>query len=131
MSLFFFGKGGFLRIFMEVERMAERENPTVREMSAEERNNYQGITIDEQHNDASYGSTNRGQSYRYGYSSRPKLFHLNLSSLFSGRYNFLMKIAMVVGAAAIAAFLFFVVLPSVALLIGVGVVIWFLLNLLR
>ena len=56
---------------------------------------------------------------------------MNLTSLFSGRYNFLMKIAMAVGAAAIAAFLFFVVLPSVALLIGVGVVIWFLLNLLR
>lgn len=109
--------------------MAEQETSTVREMSAEERNSYQGITIDE-HTESSY-SRARTQGGRYGYAGGTRGLHLSVGSLLSGRYNFLMKIGLVLGAAALAAFLFFVVLPSAIVLLGVGVAVWFVLKLIE
>ena len=111
--------------------MADQENgSTVREMSAEERNSYGGVTIDAHMNSSDARRHTQGHQF-HRYTCGRSGFHLSFGPLLSVRYNVWMKLAFYIGAVAIVAFLFVVVLPAVIVLLGVGVAIYLVLQWLR
>lgn len=101
----------------------EQDEGRVRVMSRQERNEYDGVTI-EDGNRTEYEQSKSG----YGYQGI-RIHTLNWQELLSGRGNWLQKALMIAGAAAVLAFLFFVALPVIMVLLGVGVAVWLFLHL--
>ena len=108
--------------------MQERENqtgesaeePRVRVMSEDEARDYQGVTIEER-KDSGYGRADdlRGSGIRIHTFST------------AGSMSWLTKAALVVGGAAVVAFLIFVAVPVLFVAAGIGVAAWLLLRFIR
>lgn len=101
----------------------EQEEGKVRVMSRQERNDYDGVTIEEG------GSSDDGQSKTgFGYQG-VRIHTLNWQDLLASRGNWWQRALMIAGVAAVLAFLFFVALPVILVLVGVGVAVWLVLRL--
>ena len=101
----------------------EQEEGKVRVMSRQERNDYDGVTIEEGSNsDDEQSKTDFG--YRGG-----RIHTLNWQELLSSRGNWWQRALMIAGVAAVLGFLFFVALPVILVLVGVGVAVWLVLRL--
>ena len=101
----------------------EQEEGKVRVMSREERNAYDGVTIEADSN----GDDEQSKA-DFGYRG-VRIHTLNWQNLLSGRGNWWQRALMVAGVAAVLAFLFFVALPVILVLVGVGVAVWLVLRL--
>ena len=101
----------------------EQEEGKVRVMSRQERNDYDGVTIEE-------GSNSDDEQSKADFGYRGVRIHtLNWQNLLSGHGNWWQRALMIAGAAAVLAFLFFVALPVILVLVGVGVAVWLVLRL--
>lgn len=101
----------------------EQDEGRVRVMSRHERNDYDGVTIDE-------GGANESEQPKSDYGYRGMRMHtLNLQDFITGRNNWWQRALMIAGAAAVLAFLFFVALPVILVMLGVGVAVWLVLRL--
>ena len=116
--------------------MQERENqtgssaeePRVRVMSEDEARDYQGVTIEE-HKD---GSGQRVEDAQDRYGSADGLHGSGIRTFGTANsMNWLTKAALVVGGAAVVAFLVFVALPVLLAAAGIGVASWLLLRFFR
>ena len=101
----------------------EQEEGRVRVMSRQERNDYDGVTIEE-----GGVSDDEQPKSRFGYRG-VRIHTLDWQELLSGRGNWWQKALMAAGIAAVLAFLFFVALPVILVLVGVGVAVWLVLRL--
>ena len=102
--------------------MDEQDN--VREMSEGEARSFEGITLD-----ADGEPERKGTRYKtYGDSTLLKVLRTVIDF---PNASLLWKIASTLGAAALAAFLFFVVVPSLFVVLGALGVAWLILRLLR
>lgn len=119
--------------------MQERENqtgesveePRVRVMSEDEARDYRGVTIEE-HPDED-GQRVRDAENPYGCAEDPLRgsgIHIHTFST-AGSMSWLTKAALVVGGAAVVAFLIFVAVPVLFVAAGIGVAAWLLLRLFR
>lgn len=119
--------------------MQERENqtgesaeePRVRVMSEDEARDYRGVTIEE-HPDED-GQRVRDAKNPYGRAEDPLRgsgIHIHTFST-AGSMSWLTKAALVVGGAAVVAFLIFVAVPVLFVAAGIGVAAWLLLRLFR
>ena len=101
----------------------EQEEVKVRVMSREERNAYDGVTIED-------GNSNEYErpGSEFGYRG-VKIHAFNWQDLLANRGNWWQKALMAVGIAAVLGFLFFVALPVILVLVGVGVAVWLVLRL--
>ena len=100
----------------------EQEESKVRVMSPDERNAYDGITIEE-----GGGQESRSRQEQYGRGFQLHTF--GWKDLLFGQKNMLQRVLMLAGIAAVLAFLFFVALPVIIVLLGVGVAVWLVLQL--
>ena len=98
----------------------EEKEPEVRVMSETECDDYDGITIDE--------STGREEE-KVKQTDRLVFQTLSWKDLLFGRISWVNRIAIVLTLLAIAAFVIFVLGPLMLVLAGVGIVVWFILNL--
>lgn len=108
----------------------EQEDGKVRVMSPDERNAYDGVTIEDGENTQESPRQNYQRYYgsgdfRQGFTIRT----LNWKDLLLGGENWLQRILMIAGVAAVLAFLFFVALPVMIVVLGVGVAVWLVLRL--
>ena len=106
------------------------EEPRVRVMSEDEARDYQGVTIEE-HKD---GSGQRVEDAQNRYGSADGLHGSGIRIHTFGTassMNWLTKAALVVGGAAVVAFLVFVALPVLLAAAGIGVAAWLLLRFFR
>lgn len=102
------------------------EEPRVRVMSEDEARDYQGVTIEE-HKDGSGQRVEDAQD-RYGSADGGIRIHTFGTA---NSMNWLTKAALVVGGAAVVAFLVFVALPVLLAAAGIGVASWLLLRFFR
>lgn len=103
------------------------EEPKVHVMSDDEKTQYDGITIDETSGKAE--ETVRPQDYRpWEGGSGIFMKHIHWSGLGG---NWVMKLALLVLVAAVAAFVVFIALPVALIGIAIGAVVWILLSFLR
>lgn len=101
----------------------EQEEGKVRVMSRQERNDYDGVTIEE-------GSNSDDEQSKTDFGYRGVRIHtLNWQDLLSRRGNWWQRALMIAGVAAVLGFLFFVALPVILVLVGVGVAVWLVLHL--
>ena len=101
----------------------EQEEGKVRVMSRQERNDYDGVTIEE-------GSNRDDEQSKTDFGYRGVRIHaLNWQDLLASRGNWWQRALMIAGIAAVLAFLFFVALPVILVLVGVGVAVWLVLRL--
>ena len=101
----------------------EQEEGKVRVMSREERNAYDGVTIEA-------GGNGEDEQSKADFGYRGVRIHtLNWQDLLSSRGNWWQRALMIAGVAAVLAFLFFVALPVILVLVGVGVAVWLVLRL--
>ena len=101
----------------------EQEEGKVRVMSRQERNDYDGVTIEE-------GSNSDDEQSKADFGYRGVRIHaLNWQDFLSSRGNWWQRALMIAGVAAVLAFLFFVALPVILVLVGVGVAVWLVLRL--
>ncbi|BAL82583.1 hypothetical protein SELR_08750 [Selenomonas ruminantium subsp. lactilytica TAM6421] len=105
----------------------EQEESKVRVMSPDERNAYDGITIEE-------GGDSQESRYQRSYDGRGvgrgfQIHTFGWKDLLFGQKNMFQRVLMVVGIAAVLAFLFFVALPVIIVMLGVGVAVWLVLQL--
>lgn len=101
----------------------EQEEGKVRVMSRQERNDYDGVTIEE-------GGSSDEEQPKTGFGYQGVRIHtLNWQDLLASRGNWWQRALMIAGAAAVLAFLFFVALPVIFVLVGVGVAVWLVLRL--
>lgn len=114
--------------------MAEND-PKVHVMSQDERNDYDGMTIDE--TTGQPGDMPQEQSapkFRYqGSGSRTQgsgfsIHTLGWRDLLFGNVSWTTRLAIVLGIVAVAAFLLFVALPILLTIVGVGAVVWLLMR---
>ena len=106
------------------------EEPRVRVMSEDEARDYQGVTIEE-HKD---GSGQRVEDAQDRYGSADGLHGSGIRIHTFGTASsmtWLTKAALVVGGAAVVAFLVFVALPVLLAAAGIGVAAWLLLRFFR
>ena len=101
----------------------EQEEGKVRVMSRQERNDYDGVTIEEGSN-SDYEQSKADFGYR-----GVRIHTLNWQDLLASRGNWWQRALMIAGIAAVLAFLFFVALPVILVLVGVGVAVWLVLRL--
>ncbi len=101
----------------------EQEEGKVRVMSRQERNDYDGVTIEEGSN-SDYEQSKADFGYR-----GVRIHTLNWQDLLVSRGNWWQRALMIAGVAAVLAFLFFVALPVILVLVGVGVAVWLVLRL--
>jgi hypothetical protein len=104
----------------------EQEESKVRVMSPDERNAYDGITIEE-----GGGQESRSRQEQYGrdFGRGFQLHTFGWKDLLFGQKNMLQRVLMLAGIAAVLAFLFFVAVPVIIVMLGVGVVVWLVLQL--
>lgn len=118
--------------------MQERENqtgssaeePRVRVMSEDEARDYQGVTIEERKE----GGEQRVEEPqdRYGRADDLRGSGIRIHTFgTASSMNWLTKAALVVGGAAVVAFLVFVALPVLLAAAGIGVAAWLLLRFFR
>ncbi len=105
----------------------EQEESKVRVMSPDERNAYDGITIEE-------GGGSQESRSRQHYDSRDfgrgfQIHTFGWKDLLFGQKNMLQRVLIAAGIAAVLAFLFFVALPVIIVVLGVGVAVWLVLQL--
>lgn len=105
--------------------MDEKES-RVRIMTNSEKNDFDGITIEE--------DTGKEESrYSHGrkkYSSGRILFHtMSWKDLFFSKSGWLTRLAVLLAVLAIAGFFLFAVMPIVLIMLAIGVVVWLLMNL--
>lgn len=105
----------------------EQEESKVRVMSPSESNDYDGITIEEGGN--SRASDNRRNYYERDFGQGFRIRTFGWKDLLFGQKNMLQRVLMVAGIAAVLSFLFFVALPVIIVLLGVGVAVWLVLQL--
>lgn len=103
------------------------EASEVRVMSREEKNLYNGITIDENVDNTAYHQEN----HRYAKGQNgAKIFFKNVR-LDSFGSNWMSKAAVFLLIAAVIGFVVFIALPVALIGIAIGAVVWFLLSFLR
>lgn len=108
------------------------EEPRVRVMSEDEARDYQGVTIEErkdsgeQHVEEPHDRYGRADDLR-GSSSGIRIHTFSTA----GSMSWLTKAALVVGGAAVVAFLIFVAVPVLFVAAGIGVAAWLLLRFIR
>lgn len=116
--------------------MQERENQTgesaeesrVRVMSEDEARDYQGVTIEERKDS---GEQHVEEPHdRYGRDDDLRGIRIHTFST-AGSMSWLTKAALVVGGAAVVAFLIFVAVPVLFVAAGIGVAAWLLLRFIR
>ncbi|WP_033171007.1 hypothetical protein [Selenomonas sp. ND2010] len=98
----------------------EEKEPEVRVMSDSESNDYDGITIDE--------STGREEE-KIKHTDHIVFQTLSWKDLLFGRISWVNRIAIILTLLAIAAFVIFVLGPLMLVLAGVGIVVWWVINL--
>ncbi len=106
----------------------EQDEGKVRVMSQRERDDYAGATIEE-----GSGTEERGQgqrsSYRAGIYGRVfTVKNLSWRELLFGQGNWLNRLLIAAGIAAVLAFLLFVALPLLVVLVGVGLAVWLVMH---
>lgn len=101
----------------------EQDEGRVRVMSRQERNDYDGVTIEE-------GGSTEDSRARSDYGRQGVRIHvMNWQELLSGRGSWLQRGLMIAGIVAVLGFLFFVALPVIIVMLGVGVAIWLVMRL--
>lgn len=106
------------------------EDSKVRVMSDADHYNYTGETIDSgdfsqtRSSQSGYRPTGRNSGMRS--SGWRRLWDVFIGS----NGNWVMRLALIIGGIAIVSFLFFVALPIMVTLIGIGLVAWFFLHML-
>ena len=118
--------------------MQERENqtgesaeePRVRVMSEDEARDYQGVTIEERKDS---GEQHVEEPHdRYGLADDLLGSGIRIHTFSTaGSMSWLAKAALVVGGAAVVAFLIFVAVPVLFVAAGIGVAAWLLLRFIR
>lgn len=105
----------------------EQDESKVRVMSQRERNDYEGITIEE----GGYTQEADSRQKRYGrdFGQGFSIHTFGWKDLLFGQKNMLQRALMAAGIAAVLAFLFFVALPVIIVMLGVGVAVWLVLQL--
>ncbi len=98
----------------------EEKDPEVRVMSNSERNDYDGITIDE--------DTGREEE-RVRHTDHVIFRTFSWKDLLLGRMGWTAGIAIILTLLAIAAFVVFILGPILLVLAGVGIVVWLVMNL--
>ena len=118
--------------------MQERENqtgesaeePRVRVMSEDEARDYQGVTIEERKDSGEQHVEEPHDRYGRDDDLRGSGIRIHTSST-AGSMSWLTKAALVVGGAAVVAFLIFVAVPVLFVAAGIGVTAWLLLRFIR
>ncbi len=102
----------------------EEKDPQVRVMSRQEKEEYQGVTIDENPD----AEEERVETPR----SRSRIYvHSSFGNTSLGRMGWWgTKLLLVVGGAALLAFLFFVALPVLLLVVGAAAAVWLIMRLI-
>ena len=113
----------------------EEEKDAVRVLTKEEKDSYEGITIDEDGNEADYSSYQQKEKPRYYrvYSSQsPFSRGFSMSSLIFGSdwRTRLVRIAALIGVTAVLVLFVSFVLPVLLGALGLGLAVWFILRLL-
>lgn len=121
--------------------MQERENqtgesaeePRVRVMSEDEARDYQGVTIEEREERKDSGEQHVEEPHdRYGRADDLRGSGIRIHTFSTaGSMSWLTKAALVVGGAAVVAFLIFVAVPVLFVAAGIGVAAWLLLRFIR
>ena len=101
----------------------EEKEPQVRIMTRSEKNDFDGVTIDE---DTGKEETREKSEYQ---GSRILFHTIGWKDLFFGHSGWLGRLAFFGAILIIAGFLLFAVMPIVLVMLTVGGVIWLLLNL--
>lgn len=121
------------------------DDQDVQTMSNREARNYDGITIEEESNyRKETKTTQQSQQSAYNYNKRPnsgyyrsrnssgvKVRYINLGNLASSNMSWLTKGIIALGGIAVLAFFFFVALPVLLTLVGVGIVAWIIFRFFR
>ena len=118
--------------------MQERENqtgesaeePRVRVMSEDEARDYQGVTIEERKDSGEQHVEEPHDRYGRADDLRGSGIRIHTFST-AGSMSWLTKAALVVGGAAVVAFLIFVAVPVLFVAAGIGVAAWLLLRFIR
>ena len=113
----------------------EEEKDPVRVLTKDEKNSYEGVTIDEDGGEASYSPYQQKEAPRYYrvYSSHsPFSRGLNMSSLIFGNdwRTRIVRIAALIGVTAVLVLFVSFVLPVLLGALGLGLAVWFILRLL-
>lgn len=103
--------------------MDEQDN--VREMSASESESFRGVTLDAD------GEPKKKKTRSRTYGGGSTWLKVLRALVDFPNASLLWKIAIVLGVAALAAFLFFVIVPSLFIILGALGVAWLILRLLR
>ncbi|MGO5130431.1 peptidase M48 [Mitsuokella jalaludinii] len=103
--------------------MDEEKDPQVRVMSRREKEDYQGVTIDE-NPDTEEERVERPRPHSRIY------VHSSFGDTGLRRMGWGTKLLLVVGGAALLAFLFFVALPALLLLVGAAAAVWLIMRLI-
>ena len=98
----------------------EDKNPQVRVMSNSERNDYDGVTIDE--------NTGAEEEPKQNPYQRITFHTLSWKDLLFSNSTWLTRIAIVLVLLAVAGIFVFAVMPVLLVLAGVGIVAWLLMN---
>ena len=98
----------------------DEKNPQVRVMSNSERNDYDGVTIDE--------TTGAEEAPKQDPYQRITFHTLGWKDLFSRNSTWLTRVAVVLVLLAVAGIFIFAVMPVLLVLAGVGIVAWLLMN---
>ena len=111
------------------------EKETVRVLTKDEKNSYEGVTIDENGGEASYSPYQQKEAHRYYrvYSSHsPFARGLNMSGLIFGNdwRTRIVRIAALIGVTAVLVLFVSFVLPVLLGALGLGLAAWFILRLL-
>lgn len=111
--------------------MEEKDN--VRVMSHEERNDYEGVTIDEQSGEPEDKPQEKERIY-FNEGTRPEdLFsfrRVTLKDLLWTQRTWKQRLMLIGGTVAVVGFLIFFALPALAFLAGAVAIAWFLMQLL-
>lgn len=119
----------------------EERDPNVRVMSRDERTSYEGVTIDDSTGEPedsphreqagySYGSHNGGFNFggTQGSFGGPRIKVFGWKDLIFGNMSMLTRIAIGLAILAVLAFLIFAVLPVALVVLGIGVVVYFVMQ---
>lgn len=110
----------------------ENKDSNVRVMSKSESASYEGITIDESssNENSRKNYTNGGFHYDRNKSSGIHIKVFSWKDLLFGSTSTLTRIAIIAALIAILGFLIFAVLPIAIVIVGIGIVVYFVMQLL-
>lgn len=102
----------------------EEKEPQVRVMTTSEKNDFDGVTIEED-----MGKEEPKRRVKYSHNNSRILFHtMSWKDLFFSN-SWLTRLAILLAVLAIGGFFLFAVMPIVLILLAIGVVVWLLMNL--